>query len=60
MPEASAEIFVPDDDGFYNTQYALLQSRALAAQVIRDLRLNPQHLRSEGQGMLEGVKLYSR
>lgn len=60
MPEASAEIFVPDDDGFYNTQYALLQSRALAAQVIRELRLNPQHLRSEGQGMLEGMKLYSR
>ena len=47
MPEASAELFVPDDYGFYKTQYALLESRALAAQVIRELRLNPQHLRSE-------------
>jgi uncharacterized protein involved in exopolysaccharide biosynthesis len=58
--EASAELFVPDDYGFYQTQYELLKSRALAAQVIRELRLNPQHLRGEGKGMLEGVKLYSR
>jgi len=60
MYEASAEIFVPDDYGFYQTQYELLKSRALAAQVIRELRLNSQHLRGEGKGMLEGVKLYSR
>ena len=52
--EASAELFVPDDYSFYKTQYALLQSRALAAQVIRELRLTTQHLRGEGQGMLEG------
>jgi uncharacterized protein involved in exopolysaccharide biosynthesis len=58
--EASAELFVPDDYGFYQTQYALLQSRALAAQVIRELRLNPQHLGGKGQGMLEGAKLYGR
>jgi GumC protein len=58
--EASAEFFVPDDYGFYQTQYELLKSRALAAQVIRELRLNPQHLRGEGKGLLEGVRLYSR
>jgi uncharacterized protein involved in exopolysaccharide biosynthesis len=60
MHEVSAELFALDDYGFYKTQYALLKSRALAAQVIRELRLNPQHLRDEGQGMLEGVKLHSR
>jgi uncharacterized protein involved in exopolysaccharide biosynthesis len=58
--EASAEIFVPDDYDFYKTQYELLKSRALAAQVIRELQLHPQHLRGEGKGMLEGVKLDSR
>jgi succinoglycan biosynthesis transport protein ExoP len=58
--EASAELFVPDDYDFYKTQYELLKSRALAAQVIRELRLNPQHLKGEGKGMLEGGKLYSR
>jgi polysaccharide biosynthesis transport protein len=60
MYEASAELFVPDDYGFYQTQYALLKSRALAAQVIRELRLNPQHLRGEDKVVLEGVKLYNR
>jgi polysaccharide biosynthesis transport protein len=59
-PEASAEIFVPDDYDFYKTQYELLKSRALAAQVIRELQLHPQHLRGEGQGMLDGVKLDRR
>jgi uncharacterized protein involved in exopolysaccharide biosynthesis len=59
MYEAAA-FFVPDDYGFYQTQYELLKSRALAAQVIRELRLNPQHLKGEGKGMLEGGKLYSR
>ena len=58
--EASAELFVPDDYDFYKTQYELLKSRALAAQVIRELRLNPQHLKGEGTGMLEGGRLYSR
>ena len=58
--EASADLFVPDDHDFYKTQYALLKSRALAAQVIRELQLHPQHLRGEGKGMLEGVKLDSR
>jgi polysaccharide biosynthesis transport protein len=58
--EASAEIFVPDDYDFYKTQYELLKSRALAAQVIRELQLHPQHLRGEGKAMLEGVKLDSR
>ena len=58
--EASAESFVPDDYDFYKTQYELLKSRALAAQVIQELRLNPQHLKGEGKGMLEGGKLYSR
>jgi uncharacterized protein involved in exopolysaccharide biosynthesis len=58
--EVSAELFVPDNDGFYRTQYALLKSRALAAQVIRELRLNPQNLKGEGPGMLEGGKLHSR
>ena len=60
MHEASAEFFVPDEYDFYKTQYELLKSRALAAQVIRELRLNPQNLRGEGKGMLERVKLYSR
>jgi uncharacterized protein involved in exopolysaccharide biosynthesis len=59
MYEAAA-FFVPDDYGFYQTQYELLKSRALAAQVIRDLRLNPQHLRGEDKVVLEGVKLYNR
>jgi uncharacterized protein involved in exopolysaccharide biosynthesis len=58
--EASAEFVVPDEYDFYKTQYELLKSRALAAQVIRELRLTPQHLRGEDKGMLEGVKLYSR
>ena len=58
--EASAELFVPDDHGFYQTQYELLKSRALAAQVIRELRLSSQHLRGEDKGVLEGVKLYNR
>jgi uncharacterized protein involved in exopolysaccharide biosynthesis len=60
MYEASAALFVPDDYGFYQTQYELLKSRALAAQVIRELQLHPQHLRGEGTGILEGVKLYNR
>jgi len=60
MHEVSAEFFVPDDYDFYKTQYELLKSRALAAQVIRELRLTSQNLRGEGKGMLEGVKLYSR
>lgn len=60
MHEASAELLVPDEYDFYKTQYELLKSRALAAQVIRELRLNPQHLKGEGKGMLEGGKLYSR
>jgi GumC protein len=59
MYEAAA-LFVPDDYGFYQTQYELLKSRALAAQVIRELQLHPQHLRGEGTGILEGVKLYNR
>jgi uncharacterized protein involved in exopolysaccharide biosynthesis len=58
--EASGELFVPDEYDFYKTQYELLKSRALAAQVIRELRLNPQYLKGEGKGMLEGGKLYSR
>ena len=60
MHEVSAELFVPDDYDFYKTQYELLKSRALAAQVIRELQLTPQNLRGEGKGILEGVKLYSR
>jgi uncharacterized protein involved in exopolysaccharide biosynthesis len=60
MHEASADLFVPDEYDFYKTQYELLKSRALAAQVIRELRLSPQQLRGEGKGILEGVKLYSR
>jgi uncharacterized protein involved in exopolysaccharide biosynthesis len=58
--EVSAEISVPDDNDFYTTQYELLKSRALAAQVIRALQLHPQHLRGEDQGMLDGVKLDRR
>jgi len=60
MHEASTELLVPDEYDFYKTQYELLKSRVLAAQVIRDLQLNPEHLRGEGKGILEGVKLYSR
>ena len=60
MHEVSAELLVPDDYDFYKTQYELLKSRALAAQVIRELGLNPQNLRGEGKGMLEGVRLYNR
>jgi succinoglycan biosynthesis transport protein ExoP len=58
--EVAVELFVPDNYSFYTTQYELLKSRALAAQVIRELRLTSQNLRGEGKGMLEGVKLYSR
>jgi len=60
MHEASTELLVPDEYDFYKTQYELLKSRALAAQVIPELRLNPQHLRGEDKVMLEGVKLYNR
>ena len=60
MHEVSAEFLGPDDYDFYKTQYELLKSRALAAQVIRGLGLNAHNLRGEGQGMLEGVRLYSR
>ena len=60
MHEVSAEFLVPDEYDFYKTQYELLKSRVLAAQVIRELRQNSEHLRGEGKGMLEGVKLYSR
>ena len=60
MPEGAAELSVPDDYGFYKAQYELLKSRALAAQVIRELGLNPQNLTGEGKGILEGVRLYSR
>src|SRR5262245_2288559 len=57
---ASAALFEPDAYDFDKTQYELLKSRALAAQVIQELRLHPQHLMGEGKGMLEGGKLYSR
>jgi uncharacterized protein involved in exopolysaccharide biosynthesis len=60
MHEVSAEFLVPDDYDFYKTQYELLKSRALTAQVIRELGLNAHNLRGEGKGMLEGVRLYSR
>ena len=60
MHEVSAEFLGPDDYDFYKTQYELLKSRALAAQVIRGLGLNAHNLGGEGQGMLEGVRLYSR
>ena len=60
MHEASGELLVPDEYDFYKTQYELLKSRALAAQVIRELGLNAQNLRGEGKGILEGVRLYSR
>ena len=60
MHEVSAEFLGPDDYDFYKTQYELLKSRALAAQVIRGLGLNAHNLRGEGQSMLEGVRLYSR
>jgi uncharacterized protein involved in exopolysaccharide biosynthesis len=59
-PGASAEFFALDDNGFYQTQYALLKSRALAAQVIRVLRLHPQSLGGAGTGRLEGVELSRR
>lgn len=59
--EASVEPLVPDEYDFYKTQYALLKSRALAVQVIRELGLNPKTLRqSEGQGLLDSVQTYSR
>ena len=60
MHEGSVELLVSDDYDFYKTQYELLKSRALAAQVIRELGLNPQNLTGEGKGILEGVRLYSR
>jgi succinoglycan biosynthesis transport protein ExoP len=58
--EVSAESFGPDEHDFYKTQYALLKSRGLAAQVIRELALTPQNLRGNGKGILEESKLYSR
>lgn len=59
--EASAESLVPDEYDFYKTQYELLKSRALAAQVIRDLKLHHNNLsKGEGQGMLNGLTTYSR
>jgi uncharacterized protein involved in exopolysaccharide biosynthesis len=61
MHDASTEPLVPDEYDFYKTQYELLKSRALAAHVLRELGLSPQSLgHSEGKGILEGVKLYSR
>jgi polysaccharide biosynthesis transport protein len=61
MQEVSAEPLVPDEYDFYKTQYELLKSRALAAQVIRELGLNPKNFsKGEGKGLLEGVKTYSR
>src|SRR5712692_2543889 len=59
--EVSAEPLVPDEYDFYKTQYELLKSRALAAQVIRELGLNPKNFsKGEGKGLLDGVKTYSR
>ena len=58
--EVALELSVPDDYSFYTTQHELLKSRALAAQVIRELRLTSQNLSGRGKGMLEGGKLYSR
>lgn len=39
--EAAGESLVPDEYDFYKTQFELLKSRTLAAQVIRELGLNP-------------------
>lgn len=59
--EASAEPLVPDEYDFYKTQYELLKSRALAAQVIRDLGLNPAKIQQGGaQGPLDGITTYKR
>ena len=59
--EASAEPLVPDEYDFYKTQYELLKSRTLAAQVIRDLGLNPTNLKKgEAQGPLDGITTYRR
>lgn len=59
--EVSVEPLVPDEYDFYKTQYELLKSRALAAQVIRELELNPKNLsKNEGKGILDGVKIYRR
>src|SRR5262252_545610 len=52
MHEVSTDLFVPDEHDFYKTQYELLKSRVLAAQVIRKLGLNPQNLQGEGKGLL--------
>lgn len=59
--EASSEPLVPDEYDFYKTQYELLKSRALAAQVIRDLGLNPANLqKGQAQGALDGITTYRR
>jgi uncharacterized protein involved in exopolysaccharide biosynthesis len=59
--EASVEPLVPDEYDFYKTQYELLKSRALAAQVIRDLGLNPTNLqKGESKGLLEGITTHRR
>jgi len=59
--EASAEPLGPDEYDFYKTQYELLKSRTLAAQVIRDLGLNPTNLKKgEAQGPLDGITTYRR
>jgi len=59
--EVSVEPLVPDEYDFYKTQYELLKSRALAAQVIRDLGLNPTNLqKGEAKGLLDGLTTYRR
>lgn len=59
--EVSPEPLVPDEYDFYKTQYELLKSRALAAQVIRELGVHRKNVtEGEGQKLLDGVKTYRR
>lgn len=59
--EISTEPLLPDEYDFYKTQYELLKSRALAAQVIRELGLNPkQFTAGESDRLPDGVPTLRR
>lgn len=47
--DASGDSLLPDEYDFYKTQYELLKSRTLAAQVMRELALHPLHLQQSSR-----------
>lgn len=54
--DTAGEAQVPDEYDFYKTQYELLKSRTLAAQVVRELALQPHLLPPRnGADFLQGI-----